>query len=499
MIYITRDMIKEKIKNLFKDKSIYNTKNLHDYLSDYSYKIDDTTYDNLLLHEFSNKYNKSKTTCGDELFNHFLRGTRSETQVKNFQNDLKNLSIEDAEKIKKILSKIGKQKRGFVVSDLWEGFTIKSRIIDNFYILFLLNIIISSAIFFLSNKTIFFALLFFFIFNFILYLATNNKISRVIGSINYIRVLCNALNKIEKKTSLSISETSPAYKKFNTLNYYAVFFKDGIGGPESGDILSVIIDYLRSFLCFEIFAFKMTSGFIIKNLDEIHKIIFYAGYLDLLVNINSVIDENKTCYASFTEDKKISFTNMNHPLLEKSVAQNKQITDGLIITGLNMSGKTTFMKTLATNQLLATSFGIAFAENFSTSIYKILTSFAINDDLLKGKSRYYAEAYRLLEIKNQLELQNTICFVDEILSGTNSHDRIYGAVKILEDFTRFKNSIVIAATHDNQIAESLSSKLAPVYFDGEVSGDQINFDYLIKDGIVSNRNGLLILKLIGLE
>lgn len=500
MVYFREFNVIKQIASFFKDKSVWNEKNLHSYLNDYSSVIDDTTYDDLLLDEFSERYNQTKTTCGDEVFNHFLRATKSKEQIETLQDDIKSLSDEDSEIIQKYLRKAGKQRRGFVVGDLWEGFTIKSKIIDNFYIIFLLNLCISTAIYFLANKTIFFAILFFLIFNFALYIITNNKISRVIGSINYIRMICNALKKISKKTSLQLSVEKPSLKKLGTLNYYAIFLKDGIGGPDSGDILSIIIDYIRSFLCYELFAFKKTSNLITQNLENIHQIIYYAGYLDFLTNAKTIMEENQTCFTTFTEaPKEISFENLSHPLLDNSVSQTKTVKNGLIITGLNMSGKTTFMKTLAMNQLLATSFGFCFATNFTTSVYKIVTSFAINDDLLAGKSRYYAEAHRLLEIKNQLKTQSTICFVDEILSGTNSQDRIYGATKILEDFAKSESSIIIAATHDNQIAETLSSKLLPVYFDGEVEGDNISFDYLIKDGIVSNRNGLLILKLIGLE
>lgn len=490
----------KKIKSLFKDRSVYNGRDLHSYMHDYLYEIDDKTYGDLLLSEFSEKFDLTNTTCGKEVFNHFLRGTKSLEQIQNIQKDLEDLSKEDAGFICKAFSKVGKQKRGFIVGDLWEGFTIRSKVLDNFYSLLILNIALSISVFILTNKAWFFALIFFLLFNFVLYLITNSKISRVTGSMNYIRVICNSLEKIRRKTNLNLSVEWPDYKKFNKLNTFSIFMKDGIGGPDSGDAASILIDYIRIFFCFEILSYKNASSLFLKNLEEIHKVIYFAGYLDLLTNLQTIREENQTCLTQFNGEKnKLQFKNLLHPLLKNPVPQTKEISQGLIITGLNMSGKTTFMKTMALNQHLATSFGFCFATHFETNVYKILTSFAINDDMLNGKSRYYAEAYRLLEIKKNLKENNTICFVDEILSGTNSEDRIYGATKILEDFAACRNSIIIAATHDNQIAQDLSSKLMPVYFDGEISGEQINFDYLVKDGIVSNRNGLLILKLIGLE
>ena len=500
MLYIKLHNMLDNIKRLFKDQSYYTAKKLHDYLHDYKYEIDNTTFNDLLLSDFDEKFNHTITSCGDEVFYHWLHSVKDSESIKTLQNDLKCIEQnKDIDIVTRVFSKVGKQRRGNIISDIWEGFTIKSKVIDNFYVLLSINILISVLISIINIKYILLSIIFFCFFNFVIYLFTNVKISRVSGSINYILMLCSALKKIERKTKLQLSIEIPKYKKFNSLEKYIVFFKDGIGGPESGDPVSLFVDYLRLFLCFEIYAFKRTSAFVIKNLEEIHKIIYFVGYLDCLINSKEIMDEYQTAYSQIDSQKGICFDGMIHPLLPNSVSQTKDIRRGLIITGLNMSGKTTFMKSLAINQLLATSFGFCFSKTFHTNVLNIISSFRINDDMLQGKSRYYAEAYRLLEINNQIKTTNTLCLVDEILSGTNSDDRIYGATIILRNFSANTNSIVVAATHDNKIAESLSGILSAVYFDGEINGDQIDFDYVIKDGIVSKRNGLLILKLIGLK
>lgn len=500
MIYIKLHSLIDNIKNLFKDQSYYVSKRLHDYLHDYKYEIDNTTFDDLLLSDYDEKFNRTKTSCGDEVFYHWLRSVKDINGIKELQSDLRIIGLnQDTDLIASILSKVGKQKRGDIISDIWNGFTVKSKIIDRFYLLSAINVLVSLSITLLNIKYIPLSIIFFCFFNFVIYIFTNSKISRVSGSISYILMLCGALKKIDRKAELQLSMEMPKYKKFNRLSRYVLFFKDGIGGPESGDLMSLFVDYLRVFLCFEIYAFKRTSSFIIENSEEIHEIVYFVGYLDCLINSKKIMNEYQTVYAEVNSQKGIFFDEMIHPLLPNSVSQTKAIRSGLIITGLNMSGKTTFMKSLAINQLLATSFGFCFAKEFHTNIFNIMSSFRINDDMLHGRSRYYAEAYRLLEINNQIKTADTLCLIDEILSGTNSDDRIYGATIILKDFSGNKNSIVVAATHDNKIAESLSETLSPVYFDGEINGDQIDFDYVIKDGIVSKRNGLLILKLIGLQ
>ena len=189
---------------------------------------------------------------------------------------------------------------------------------------------------------------------------------------------------------------------------------------------------------------------------------------------------------------------MKHPLIEGSVGQSKKLERGLIVTGLNMAGKTTFMKSLGLNQLLATSFAFAFAKNYSTTVLSILTSLKINDDILKSQSRYYAEAKRLSFIKEHISAHPCLCLIDEILSGTNSDDRIYGATLILKEFASNPQSFIIAATHDSTIAENATNLYDLVYFDGEIQDDKLIFDYVLKDGIVTKKNGLLILKLLGI-
>ena len=484
--------------SLFKPDINYVNKPLHSVLSDGLYNIDEITKDDLLLKSFIEKYDKTYTTCGSEVFEHWLYSVKDKNQIENLQADIKKLRASDSCDFLEVLlqNKIGKQKKGNFIRDLWNGFSVKSWLIDNFTLLFLFNLIFSITGCLLFRKYILFFIIFFFIYNFALFLLTNKLISHITSSIGYFLTLCSSLKKIDKYTNLQLSLEMPDYKRFSKLQKYSLFFKEGIGGPSSGDILSILIDYFRIFLAAELFSFNRVKKILLDNIEELRKIFLYIGYIDCLLNNLRIMAEKDCTFATITDKAEISFTNMKHPLLENSIGQTKKITSNLIVTGLNMSGKTTFMKSLGLNQLLATSFGFAFAEKYQAPVLDLLSSITINDQLLKGKSRYYAEAERLLLIKEKIENHKCLCLIDEILSGTNSDERIYGSSKILKDFAK-SDSFLIAATHDTQIAENLNQLYEPVYFDGEIEGDRIKFDYTIKQGIVSKRNGLLILKLLG--
>jgi hypothetical protein len=488
------------LRTKFSDNSSYEIHDLHTYLDDYKYEIDEKTYIDLMLPEFKEKYNNTITSCGDEVFNHWLRIIKKEKDIISLQKDLNQIvQNSDTILVSNLFHKLGKQKHGNIITDLWNVFTVRSLVIDKFFYILVANVCFSSLIFIFNSKLLPISMMFFFLVNLGVYILTNSKISRISGSINYFIDLCNSLKKMKRKTNIEISLSFPQYQLFKNISWCSVLFKEGFGGAQSQDLFSIFIDYLRVFLGLEVIAYKATARFIVKHKESVRDIIYYIGYLDCLINSKSIIEKNDIVVSEIKDTKSIEFVNMKHPLIVNSIGQTKTIEKGIIITGLNMAGKTSFMKSLGLNQLLATSFGLAFASKFQTSVFKIMTSFRINDNLLGNQSRYYAEASRLIEIMDKLQHFEMLCLIDEILSGTNSDDRIYGATVILKKYYGYANSIVIAATHDNKIAENLLDEYDPIYFDGEIVDKKFNFDYTIKNGIVSKRNGLLILKLLGID
>lgn len=147
---------------------------------------------------------------------------------------------------------------------------------------------------------------------------------------------------------------------------------------------------------------------------------YFVAYIDLLLCVKDVMKEHEICFAEIKSGLKVEmeFRDMVHPLLQNPVPQSRRICNGLVITGFNMSGKTSFMLSLAVNQILATGLRIAFAKKFETGIMKVITFFRINDNLLEGRSRYYAETRRLCSMKESVSDNSCLCLVDEILSGT---------------------------------------------------------------------------------
>ncbi len=202
-----------------------------------------------------------------------------------------------------------------------------------------------------------------------------------------------------------------------------------------------------------------------------------------------------------SEKIKVDFESLMHPLIdEKKVVSNsfQTNTETTIITGSNMSGKTSFLRTIGINLILMQAGTVVTATKFSASYLKIFTSMRITDDISKGISSFYRE---LLRIKEAIDYAKTkqpmIALIDEVFRGTNANDRITGAISMIR-FLQMRNVILLITTHDQQLCTIEDVKLNNYYFSEYYENDQIKFDYKIKKGICPTTNAIYLMKLAGI-
>ena len=197
--------------------------------------------------------------------------------------------------------------------------------------------------------------------------------------------------------------------------------------------------------------------------------------------------------------KGISAKNLGHPLLDpgKRVDNDFKI-DGkqfFIITGANMAGKSTFLRTVAL-QILMSNIGLPVcAEKCSYSPIKLITSMRTSDSLGDDESYFFSELKRLKFIVDKIQTQDYFIILDEILKGTNSTDKAIGSRKFVQRLVG-TNSTGIIATHDLSLCE-ISMELKQVknfYFDAEIVNDELHFDYHLKDGVCQNMNASFLLR-----
>jgi len=208
-----------------------------------------------------------------------------------------------------------------------------------------------------------------------------------------------------------------------------------------------------------------------------------------------------------TEGYTLIAKNLAHPLInsKKRVANDYELTDTHkidIITGSNMAGKSTFLRTIGINTVLALCGGPACAGNIKVSVMSVITYMRIKDSLNESTSTFKAELDRLQMLLKAVESDKKVFFlIDEMLRGTNSVDKYRGSKAVIEQLIG-KNAVGMVATHDLQIAEleaSYPQYIRNFYFDIQVKEGEMLFDYKIKHGECKTFNASLLLKQIGID
>lgn len=237
--------------------------------------------------------------------------------------------------------------------------------------------------------------------------------------------------------------------------------------------------------------------------DWIHAI----SRMEELLSFAVLARTREVSYPEVTRHEKVevSAENLRHPLIDPSkVVPNDAVFKGgaTIITGSNMSGKTTFLRTLGINLILAYAGAPVCAENMHADYMKIFTSMRVTDDVSNGISTFYAE---ILRIKSMVEYKKNempmLCLIDEIFKGTNSADRIVGATQVIRKLSD-DHSMTLVSTHDFELCDLKSESGEPAanyHFEEYYEGDQLKFDYKKKDGRCTTTNAMAILHMAGLD
>jgi len=259
-----------------------------------------------------------------------------------------------------------------------------------------------------------------------------------------------------------------------------------------------IVDLLKIvFLLEPLFLFG-----ILKQLNstrkEVEEVFEFVGLIDALISVASLRNGlDSYCIPELIkEEKKLIVKEIYHPLIPDCV-RNSITVDGkaILLTGSNMSGKTTFIRTIGINVITGLTLNTCFAKQFSMSRLSLSSAIRISDDLMNDKSYYFEEVLTIKEMLDKSEDGVANLFLlDEIFKGTNTVERI-SAGKAVLSFLAKANNIVFVSTHDIELADLLKKEYELYHFSEQVDEKSVAFDYKIKEGKLKNRNAIKILKL----
>jgi hypothetical protein len=200
-----------------------------------------------------------------------------------------------------------------------------------------------------------------------------------------------------------------------------------------------------------------------------------------------------------SEKKVISATDLGHPLLKTKnrIDNNFNINkeEFFIVTGANMAGKSTFLRTVSLSIVMANCGLPVCATSFKYAPIKLITSMRTTDSLTEDASYFYSELKRLKFIVDEIKETDYFIILDEILKGTNSKDKAIGSKKFIEKLSTSKSTGIIA-THDVSLCE-LENKFEAIknyYFDAEIIDNELYFDYALKNGVCKNMNASFLLE-----
>ncbi len=228
--------------------------------------------------------------------------------------------------------------------------------------------------------------------------------------------------------------------------------------------------------------------------------------LEALLSLSSFAFENPAFAMPEIAESGAVFEGIaiGHPLIpgDRRVTNDIRLGEDLrllIVSGSNMSGKSTLLRSIGVNTLLALAGGPVCASRLRVSPMAVGASISLNDSLQEGASRFYAE---ILRIRDILRMAPPLLFLlDEVLGGTNSHDRRIGAEAIIRSLVE-KGAIGLATTHDlalAQIADELAPRAANVHFEDQIEEGRVTFDYRMRSGIVQKSNALELMRAVGIE
>ena len=463
--------------------------------------VDDQTYLDLNMDQVYEKVDRTLSSPGEQYLYHILRNPiLKEEKLINRNKTIKFFQKhkETREKIQISLLRLGRQRNNTVTYFLWNEILYKTSMKPLLYILTTLAYASLASIAFIETSKSFLFIFIVFAVNSFLSIKIKSKIGTEIESMGYlgkIVSLAEVMGKVEdeelKDYTLKLKQKAKdckvIMKKATTI---------GSGRIEGVD---VIFEYLNLFFLNESRGFYKIIDEVKIHIEEIRGIYLILGELDALISVASYRDGLlKYTEPKLTKGLKVlKGENIKHPLIKDAIGNSLIIEKGVIITGSNMSGKSTFLRAVGLNALFAQTIFTCLATSYEGGYFNIVSSMTVSDNITGGKSYYLSEAeaiFRIINVCNE-EVTN-LCLIDEIFRGTNPIERVNASAEILA-YLSIHNSLVAVATHDLEITKMVGELYECYYFTESVGEHGLEFDYKIRKGVSSTRNAIKVLEFMG--
>ena len=477
------------------------------------HQIDDITWNDLNMDQIYQTINTSCSAAGDEYLYYRLRTPVYDAgEMEKLEHKILFFTEHEKERhdVQSAFYSLGRTGKYSIyeyleyLDDLGERRNFK-------YVFFDLLLFVCIGLMFLSPIYGIVLLLVVLCHNIIVYFKEYKQIEPYITSFRYVRRLLECVEQIKSMQlpafsgeQVKLTECYQSLKNFRRSSYLVLSSAKGNSNP-----LEIVLDYLRMCFSLDLIQFNKALRSVRGHMDEIDEMITLLGQMETAVVIGSYrnsLQEGCCIPVIHYEDqaeRKLRIQDVYHPLLTNPVKNSLQAERGVLLTGSNASGKSTFLRTVAISALFAQTIHTCSASYYEAPVFRIYSSMSLKDNLLGGESYYMAEIKSMKRILDQSRIAgkekiHVLCFVDEVLRGTNTVERIAASTRIMQMFAD-EQTLCFAATHDVELTKLLVDRYDNYHFEERIEEEDIYFPYRLMTGPATSRNAIALLKMLGYD
>lgn len=475
-------------------------------------QLDDITWNDLNMDSLYQQINVSCSAAGDEYLYYRLRTPLDRREeLEQWESGI-GFFMENEEarrQVQGLFYQLGRMGR-YSLHEYIENLDILGERKNGKYILYNVTLFLCIWSMFASPPLGIGALLLVVCHNLIGYFREYKQIEPYITSFRYIKRMLDAAEKMGHMKITGIAGESERLlachekmKSFIRNAYLLVYVEKGNGDP-----LSLILDYVRMVFYLDLIQFNNALHAVRGHLEEIDEMVTLLGKIETAVVIGSYrnsLPEYCLPTLRFEEDaeRRMVIEQLYHPLLSDPVKNSIDTRKGVLLTGSNASGKSTFLRAVALSAVLAQTILTCPARRYEAPVFRIYSSMSLKDDLISGQSYYMVEIRAVKRILDQVRLAGeehgcVLCFVDEVLRGTNTVERIAASTQIMKMLSA-GHVICFAATHDVELTRLLAEEYENYHFEERIEEDDVFFPYTLMPGPATTRNAIALLRVLGYD
>lgn len=464
--------------------------------------VDQTTWFDLNMNELFTRLDRNISAIGSQYLYHKLHKYEDNISLLHSRFNQYKFFINNQhirEEIQQILHRLHNNLASYLPNLFLKNLPGRPRFFILFYFSSLLSVLSIVSLFYYPPLLI--VAMAFAIINIFINHFYGRMVSGYYVDISYLSILLNTVGSLSNVKSDEEIEQITVLKKHR---HFARSLNKKIGwliidSSKMNELAAAFVDYLNYFCLFKVVSFVHSIKYIKNNQAVLGEIYEATASMDASISVASYLCSlPEYCRPQFSEDKSMLAENIYHPLVDNAISNSLSLKrQSALITGSNMAGKTTFIKTIGINIILARTLYFCHAQRakFPTAIVR--SSIRREDNLMDNKSYYYREIEAILEFIRLADDDNGDYYflIDEIFKGTNTVERVASASSVLKDLAA--KSTVLVTTHDVELQDLLNELFKMYHFSEQVENDRHYFDYKLKSGPTKSRNAIKLLELKG--